>query len=573
MPTLLSLILAAAVAWLDPASVTPHQRGVCVTEWTGGERWEIPIEVMGVLDAPGPERSAILVRLDDPRFADAGVAQGMSGSPVYVDGKLLGAVAFGWPFAREPLAGVTPFTAMRTITAGGPSTVARAPSLTDVAAVAARTMEPFAALPRLAVRSDATRPLIGVAGLPLPADHSLDPFDRIGLAAVPAAGKIALGGVPEAGEMVATELIWGDALVAAAGTVTAREGDTLWAYGHPFLALGAVDMPAARARVLAVQTSYETPFKLFAIGDTFGRFVADRASGMLAKVSPPPDGLPVAVTVRDDSGATTWHFHAAAIPLLEPLLVTYLTNACLTARGAGAGMATVRMRLTIRLADGRSTSLDQASQGGDALARMAGLAGAAVGFLANSDFPHPPLAGVEIELERDERSRGAAIAEVVPDRTVVAPGERLEIRARLLPIGEAGRDARLEIKVPESLAAGRVDLIVADGAAWSDYRIKSEGIDPASFADQLEQVGALESSRTLVAVIEGRASGVAGAGVSQPGLPPSWTATLATGLGTGGGVTRLQTQVLASTRWSSPYPLAGAYRIPLTVRARTTEMP
>jgi SpoIVB peptidase S55 len=573
MSTLLSLTLAAAVAWLDPASVQPHQKGVCVTEWTGGERWEIPVEIMGTLDAPGPGRTAVLVRLDDPRFADGGVAQGMSGSPVYIDGKLLGAVAFGWPFARQPLAGVTPFAAMRTITPGGQTALTPGPGLTDLAAIAARRADPFSALPRLDRVGGRVPLLLGVSGLPTPSDHRNDPFARIGLSAVPAAGRVSLGGVPQPGEMVAAELIWGDALVAAAGTITARDGDTLWAFGHPFLSLGAVDIPAARARVLAVQTSYDTPFKVFAVGDTFGAFVADRSAGMLIKAAPGPKGLPVSVTVREAGDAHTWRFRAASVPLLEPLLVTYLANACLTARGAASGLATVRMRIVLRLADGREATLDQATQGSDALARMAGLAGTAVGFLANSDFPHPPLASIDIDLDRDEQARGAVVVEAVPDRNTIAPGEKLGIRARLDPVGEPPREVRLELQVPTTLQEGRVDLIVADGAAWSDYEIKAAGIDPASLDDQLTQLGMLETSRHLVAVLETREGGLAGAGLSEPGLPPSWAATIATGLGTNGGLTRLQTTIVAATRWSAPYPLVGAFRIPLTVKERNPEVP
>ncbi|MGZ6163900.1 MAG: hypothetical protein ACXWLS_11250, partial [Myxococcaceae bacterium] len=84
---LLPLILTAALTWLDPAAVHPGQKGVCVTEWSAGERLEIPVEVVGVLDATGPERQMVLVRLLGERLAGSGVVAGMSGSPVYVDGR------------------------------------------------------------------------------------------------------------------------------------------------------------------------------------------------------------------------------------------------------------------------------------------------------------------------------------------------------------------------------------------------------------------------------------------------------------------------------------------------------
>ena len=121
----------AAVDVIDPSEVPPGSRGVCVTEMDGGELVEIPVTVLGTVGPFAPERDMVLVRLDDPRYEKTGIIAGMSGSPVYIDGRLLGALAYGWSFSVEPIGGVTPFTRMVDLgaSAGGP----RAPG-----AVAAR---------------------------------------------------------------------------------------------------------------------------------------------------------------------------------------------------------------------------------------------------------------------------------------------------------------------------------------------------------------------------------------------------------------------------------------------------
>lgn len=106
---------AAAVEPLDPGAAPAGTRGVVLTEMAGGEIVEVPLTVLGTLGATAPEGEIVLVRLDDPRFETTGIAAGMSGSPVYVDGKLLGALALGWAFAREPIGGVTPFTRMQSL--------------------------------------------------------------------------------------------------------------------------------------------------------------------------------------------------------------------------------------------------------------------------------------------------------------------------------------------------------------------------------------------------------------------------------------------------------------------------
>lgn len=566
-PLLLPLTLTAALAWLDPATVRPGQKGVCVTEWTGGQRREIPVEVLGMLDAMGPDRSAVLVRLTDERMSGSGVVAGMSGSPVYVDGKLLGAVAFGWAFAREPLAGVTPFSAMQRIAPGGPVPDAPAPALTQLAALAAGKVQPLSVLPSLPPRDGQGPQLVAVGGFPLAGGFPAELLGAMGLQAVPAGTGEAPEGPPEAGDMMAVLLVWGDATVAVGGTVTVREGDRVWAFGHPIWALGNVRMPAARARVLAIQDSYQNPFKVFAVGKSFGTIVADRPAGVLAVVGEQASGTPVTVTVRDAVGVATWHFRVAEMPILQPLLVTYLAGASLTARGAAMGEASVRLALTAHLSDGREVTVRQAARGVDATARLSSFAGGVVSLLANSPFPHPRVSAVEVTLDHEEEPRGATIAEVVPTRTTVSPGEELPVTVRLQPYRATPEEKRVVIRVPQSALPGPLDLVVADGASWSEYRLRAEAVSPADFADQLTQVGRLESSTTLVVALEARERGVALPGASEPGLPPSWLVTLTSGLGARA-LSRIATNVVAAERLPGVLPLEGSVRVSLSVRER-----
>jgi hypothetical protein len=566
-----SLLLSAPLTWLDPAALRPPQRGVCVTEWTDGQRLEIPVDVLGVLDSTAPERTAVLIRLDDPRFAGGGVAAGMSGSPVYVDGKLLGALAFGWAFAKEPLAGVTPFATMHRLDGGPAASLGPAPTLAQLSSLIAGRLEPAALLPSSSRLATVPIP-VAVGGFPFPSGFGRQVLESIGLQPVPTGGAAATGGVPAAGDMIAAILVWGDANIAAGGTATAVENEKVWAFGHQFLGLGGVRLPAARAHVVAVQSSYQNAFKIFTVGKPFGTFVADRAAGMLAVAGRPPAGIPVSISVEEPQGSSSWHFRIAEVPLLEPLLVTFLTNACLTARGASSGEATVRVRLEMSFADGRHVVVEQTARSLDALARASAFTGSTVGFLEGSEFSKPPLTDVTIHLERLESAESATIAEVLPERTTVTPGETLVVRVRLTPYRGVERIVPLSITVPRDTRPGRLDLIVADGAAWTEYRIKAAGEAPADFAGQLDELASFEPNATLVAALESREKGVAMPGGSQPRLPPSWAATLAIGLGDGS-LTRLSRAFVATASWSAPYPLEGAFRIALTVRSPLAETP
>jgi hypothetical protein len=174
---------------------------------------------------------------------------------------------------------------------------------------------------------------------------------------------------------------------------------------------------------------------------------------------------------------------------------------------------------------------------------------------------------VEAVFDRDEEPRGATIVEVVPARTSVSPGEELPVAVRLHPHRAAPEERRLVIKVPRSALPGPLDLVVADGASWSEYRLRAEEVAPADFADQLAQVGQLEGSTTLVVALEARERGVALPGASEPGVPPSWSVTLTSGLGARA-LGRIATNVVATERLSGPFPLEGSVRVTLTVRER-----
>ncbi|NLH11438.1 MAG: hypothetical protein GX464_08885 [Holophagae bacterium] len=563
----LSLVLALAgpPSWVDLTEVRPGQRGTCITEWVGGERRETAVEVVGVLDASGPERGTVLVRLLDPALEDGGVVAGMSGSPVWLDGKLLGAIAYGWSFAREPLAGVTPFAIMREISAFAPPGPLPPPTLEQLAALAAGRLDAVALLPRVPPFRLAGSLPVAVAGLPGGCQGwAAELLARVGLGPVGAAARGDAVGVPEAGEMMAPLLVWGDAIVGAGGTVTAREGDTLWAFGHPMLGLGSVRLPVAKARVLAVQRSFQSPFKIFAVGEPFGTLVADRPSGVLARVGPPPRGLPVEVEVRDGSGFTRWHFRVAEHPLLSPLMVTYVVNASLTTRAASAGDSSVHLRFRGRLADGQSLEISQAARSADAPARLASFAGAVTGVLCASELPHPPLAEVSVAVSRDETHAGASIEEVIPARTVVRPGETIAVEVRLQPFQAPRALQRLAITVPRVLAPQDIDLVVADGASWTEYLLKNRPSNPATFSQQLAALRRFEPSTTLVAALESREGSVGLSGGELSATPPSWAWTLGSGLGKA--VSRLPTSILSVTRWAAPYPLEGASRITLRVR-------
>lgn len=539
--------------------VQPAQKGVCLTEWAGGKKISVPIEVIGTLEATRPGGRAVLVRLADPRFADSGVVAGMSGSPVYVEDKLLGAIAFGWNFAREPLAGVTPFEDMAAIPVSNQSQRAsRAFQIADLQAAMAGTFSVSQLMPSVPPGHYQT-PLLLPQGGPLQV-----PWQQVGLLPV-FGGRVesASETPPEAGDMVAAVLVWGDVQIAAGGTLTARAGDTFFAFGHPLVAAGNVRMPAVRARVLAVQSSYAVPFKIFALGKPFGTFVADQPAGMVAVAGEPPEGLPVHVAVRAGQTATNFRFFLAEVPLLQPILAAYLTASSLSFNQGQNANLTVDLTAKIAFADGSVLNLRQNTAAPDAVARAANFVGALLGLLNNLPFPAPPIASVDLVTSRSEYQSGT-ILEAVPHRRKVRPGEKLKVTVNLQPSSSPPESRTLDLEIPRGLAPGKLDLIVADGAAFTDYLFRSQKLTYANFSQLLALLSRLEPSSHLLLALETQESGLAFPAGPAPALPPSvaalWFQPLPSSLSQ-----RLTTSLVALARVAYPWPLSGAVRVPLEV--------
>jgi hypothetical protein len=564
---------AVALDIITPAEVPEGARGVCVTEMDGGRLVEIPLEVLGTVGPSTPEGEMLLVRLEGERYEQTGIIAGMSGSPVYVDGRLLGALAFGWSFSKEPIGGVTPFTRMRAIGRSGgasPPTSAGLATRPDLERLLAASTD--GSLGRTVVnwllpearRGDGLVPLeLPVAGRPPAGGWLEDGFSRLGWSAAPAgaSGGAATAGDPSAivpGAMVAGVLVDGDATLAAGGTVTAVEGDRVWAFGHPFLGGGNVDLPLARARVISVLPSQLNSFKFFGVGPTLGAFRADRSHGIWGRLGPSPSLVPVKVSVEGQD----YTFSALRDPTLTPLLVAYLTASSQAVHGRTFGGQTVTLRASVDYGAGTSVRLAETFVGTDAPARAAALVSALMAYLEATPFVHPELASVDVELATTETLELGEIVEIVPERRRVRAGDDVRARVRIRPRGEPDRWATVQVRVPDQTSPGRLDLVVADGASWTAYDLRMRPQRPASFADEVALIARIEPSTRLVAALERRDPVlVTGKGVVP--VPAGVLVHIAGGLGSS--MTTTGWGLVARGHLDLGLPVSGADRIRLEV--------
>jgi hypothetical protein len=561
---------AGAIEVIAPSEVEPGSAGVCITEMDGGEIVEIPLTVIGTVGPWTPEGEMVLVRLEDDRFRHTGIIAGMSGSPVYVEGRLLGALAFGWSFAKEPIGGVTPFIRMESLAETPPSTATTSterPTLTALMGAAGENAlgETLTAWLLPEIESEMTSlPVavtaaggVGAVGVGWLAES----WRRLGWVTTPGGSHVGpTGGELAPGHMIAAVMVDGDVVLAAGGTVTEVRGDEVWAFGHPFLGVGGFRFPMARARVVTVMPSQASSFKFFTVGESIGSFVSDRSRGIWGRMGEETPMVPVTVRIDDRD----FSFRAIRHPSLTPFLIAYLAQTSQSSRGRVFGEQTIAVRIELRYAGHRPVIYEEILAAGDAPAQVGSLAAALSAYLENSIFEVPDLESVSIGLVTEERLRGAQLIDAIPERRVVRPGERLPVRLRFRPIrgDEFTRD--MVIDVPSGVPEGRLDLVVADGASWSLYDLGMRPYRPGSFGDEITLVNSLLPSTSVVMAFERRQAGVALPGGSLS-MPPSLVIQLHGGLGPG-----LQTTsyaVLERTVESAEMPVSGAERIELQVRA------
>src|SRR5258705_8285118 len=312
------------------SELRPGMRGVAYTVFEGVKPEAMEIEVLGVLrNANGPKSDLILVRLRGQKAEYSGVVAGMSGSPVYIDGKLVGALSYRiGEFAKEPIGGVTPIAQMLEISeldSSVPSEGLRgAPARADVS----RTGSPGNSGDFLQNYAQVLRPietpLVFNGFLPQSLQPFASQFSSLGITPVMGAGSTSDEKQPEPiepGSAVSAVLVRGDMDISATCTVTYSDADRLLACGHPILQFGAVDIPMNKARVVATLASPLNPFKIVNTTEFVGSFVQDRHTGILGRFGKQPAMIPVKLNVHGGTQPKRFQFEVMNNAKLTPLLV------------------------------------------------------------------------------------------------------------------------------------------------------------------------------------------------------------------------------------------------------------
>src|SRR5437667_3260629 len=536
----------------------PGMKGVARTVFAGSETQEFGVEILGVLPGfPGPHQSGIIARLRGNNVEKTGVFAGLSGWPVYIDGRLVGAIAFSFPFSKEPIAGITPIKEMLDIFekgAGSETEKSREPRPVSFAQLAATEWKPT--LPRPAVTGV---PLIApvAAGSPLVAlmGQQMTPIatpvvfggisqETLSLFSKPlmANGLLPVSGVGGAaaitplapvtektltpGTSISVQLVRGDYSIAAAGTVTLRDDNHIYAFGHPFLSLGAPDMPMSETAVVTVVSNVNNSFKLSVPGAMMGSISQDRATGVFGQLGQAPKMIPVKInlhTSRDRS--ETYSYEIANDSFLTPLLLNITVFNTITSSERALGESTITIKGEIKVKGQQSVTVDRRfSAGNSAMLASASVAVPAASLLG-SGFDDVEISGVTLDVASTDTKYTAALERISLDRTEVRRGENVEIQAYVRT--ESGKQfvQRIPIQIPSDLPTGQLLIFVGDGGALQEGS-SAKVFVPRDLGQLVSAINKVKKGDRLYVKLFRITPGAVIGTNELPNLPPSMVATL-----------------------------------------------
>ncbi len=535
----------------------PGMKGTARTVFSGSETQEFGVEVLGILPGfPGPRQSAIIAKLSGANVEKTGVFAGMSGSPVYIDGKIVGAIAFSFPFSKEPIAGITPIKQMIDLfNKGSENLKPKEPRVVSFSQLAGTDWKPN--LPKPAVSSvsllapvsagSPLMPLLGQQMVPIAtplvfsgiSQESLSIFApqlvASGLLPVSGAGGSAaitpLAEVNEntfpPGSSISVQLVRGDYSLAAAGTVTLRDGDRIYAFGHPLLSLGASDMPMAESSVVTVISNMNNSFKLSVPGRMVGSISQDRASGIFGLLRQAPKMIPVKVNLHTSRDRTeSYSYEIATDSFLTPLLLNITLFNTITSSERVLGDSTISVKGEIKVKGQEPIQIDRRFSAANNVAIMAsGSIAAPVSSLLTSGFDDVQLDGITLDIASTETKYSGTLERITLDRTEVRRGEKVEVQAYVRT--ESGKQfvQRIPVQIPEDAGLGQLLVFVGDGGVLQEGS-PAKSFVPQDLSQLVKAINTVKKSDRLYVKLFRITSGAVIGTSELPSLPPSMVATL-----------------------------------------------
>ena len=581
--------------------------GIGRTVFEGSELQEFKAHILGVLhNVQGPKRDLILARLEGGPLAKTGVAAGMSGSPVYIDGRLIGAVSYSiGAFPTEAIAGITPIAEMKDATAMTRRVPARQARIelpitregliAALSATSAR-LAPFANRPadvQVLGMSAAAGAQLGAMLRPISTPLVMSGFEPgsadILAAAFGAAGftpviggatggqggpelKTLTGALRE-GDAIGVSLVGGDLEMGATGTITHIDGDRLYAFGHPFFGLGPSQFPMTRAYVYAMLPSLMSSFKISSMGDVIGTMQQDRATAISGTLGKGPAVIPMAVTLqstREDGGTAkrSFTFTIANDQLFTPLLTYVALANTLSAYERQFGAATFSVKSRAQIKGHGDLTLEDVFTGDNATLGASTAVAGPITMLLGNDREPITLNGLDVSIEASESSRTVTIERVWLDEVRPRAGRTVPLKVLTRSYRGEEKISTVPIEIPANVS-GPLSLLVTDGRQLNamEQRDLRRSLQPQSVAQMIRVLNdTRRNNRIYIRLLNGRPGAVVN-GEALTALPPSVLSVLEAD-SNGGSYTPIRSAAVGEWELPMDSAVTGSRVLAIDVEAR-----
>lgn len=593
--------MSAATTQMDVKDIRPGMVGTGHTVFDGVHVEEFKAHILGVLEnVIGPNRNLILAKLEGGPLAHTGVIAGMSGSPVYIDGKLIGAVSYSLgSFPKEPIAGITPIAEMTDSTAfsdaraPGARVKVEFPLTRDGLSAAFRKAlnwnRPFADRPNdteltgisavagisggqlgTLLRPIAT-PLVMSGFEPDLADIFGGAFRDQGFvptgggAAAMHAGEKPYEGPLKPGDAVGVMLVGGDLMLGATGTVTHIDGKRVYAFGHPMYNLGPTEFPMTRAYVYTVLPSLFSSMKLSTTGEVIGTVVQDRATAIAGVLGSGPRLIPITVSLQSSRAPKqTFHFGVVNDPLFGPLMTyaSILNTLGSYERQFGAASFSVHGSAKVRQHD--AITFDNLFAGDQSSMGAASYVVGPISALMGNDYEKVEFDGLDVTFATTEEPKTATLERVWLDDPRPRAGRTVPLKVMFRTYRGDEIVRTLPIEIPAN-ASGSLSLLVSDGnRLGQNEQREARAPQPRSVDQIIRMLNKGRRNNSLYVKLLGSDAGAVVNGELLAALPPSVLGVLE-GDRNGGNFNPLHNATIGQWELPTEHAVAGSRTLTITI--------
>jgi len=610
------LLIAVAIVLLTTASagwaateffrvedLRPGMKGIGKTCYQGTKPEEFQVEIIGVMRGVSPGGNAVLAKFSGGPLGQTGIFEGMSGSPVFIDGKLLGAVAFSFPFSKEAIGGITPITQMvdafkeSGTYSSSPKVILKNSMLWNYQLSPPQNIKDQSLLisPLDTQLQPALAPFGGHALVPISTPLSLAGFGpetlkifapqirALGMTILQGTASTSLqaAGAPktarpgdnspiEPGSNIVVPLVRGDLDASAGGTVTYVDGDKLYAFGHLLFDLGFTELPMHKGYSLTVFPSLQSSFKILETGEPVGTIRQDRESGIYGILGEKARMIPIQVhmtTSRDVKKELK--FEVARDRFLTPFLINLTVYNSIVSSERALGVQTLQVKGKISIKGEQPVEIENRFSSDSNAPIFASLSIAVpVNFLLASGYKNLDLENIDLNITAQEDDREAVLDSIRFDRTELRAGDAVDLQILYRrPNGETIQDS-YPIKIPSDVTPGPLSLLVADGTTLMtrDAREQGEELIPRDLSQLIKFMNNIRKNDRLYVRLFRQEAGAVVKGEGLPGLPPSILSILRSERNSGG-MTPIQTSAFMEYELPpSDYVVAGSRTINLVIK-------